>query len=419
MKNTSPDSPRRLSVILPVYNLDRYLDNTLQNLIQHQFHEWEPGQWEIIIINDGSTDSSWSIAQNYVQRYPESVRLIDAPNLGVSCARNSGLGEAHGKYIYFMDGDDLLLAGALPQLYEIAERTGTDILHFMFRPISPEEYDRLKQQPPQCDLTNAVCQEFDADEFMNKTESMSAPDRQWAIWQNLFRRDFITTNNLRFNEGQPIGEDAVFNIEAMLLSPRFVTVESRPYLYLQRKDGAIQSALKSDCTDRFESILAGRAQYIIQLRDIRAKMIRMDYNQAAIKGVDNELHQIYFDYMLRLLLNATPSQQAMAKGKLTDYTEIHPENYKRVRQFIADGNFDEPTTFMMNSELSPTFYHALSDTIANGASLLLIFSMLRRFKKSGGHIKFGKPRFHSTDRKRGAGLRRWIAAYIFALILKF
>lgn len=114
----------KLSVIIPVYNVEKYLRRCIESVIL-------PGRddYEVIIINDGATDSSPAIAREYAERYPSLIRLISTPNGGLGHARNTGLDVASGDYVLFLDSDDRLSPGAMEEILGILGQ-GFDICIF-------------------------------------------------------------------------------------------------------------------------------------------------------------------------------------------------------------------------------------------------------------------------------------------------
>lgn len=94
----------KVSVIIPVYNAEKYLSEAIESVIDQSYDDWE-----IIAVNDGSTDSSPDILKNYENRYPSKIRVLHQPNSGLSAARNAAIAAANGEYIAFLDADDLWL----------------------------------------------------------------------------------------------------------------------------------------------------------------------------------------------------------------------------------------------------------------------------------------------------------------------
>ena len=110
-----------ISVVVPVYNVETYLRRALDSLLAQTF-----GNWEAICVNDGSTDSSWQILQEYANK-DKRFKIFSQPNEGVSIARNKALELSQGKYIAFLDSDDYISEGFLEGLYNAAEQTGADL----------------------------------------------------------------------------------------------------------------------------------------------------------------------------------------------------------------------------------------------------------------------------------------------------
>lgn len=91
-----------LSIIVPVYNVERYLENCIESIFDQDL---DVAQFEVLLMNDGSTDSSYSICQRLAKKHP-NIRLFSHDNVGLSATRNRGIDQAQGKYIYFIDSDD-------------------------------------------------------------------------------------------------------------------------------------------------------------------------------------------------------------------------------------------------------------------------------------------------------------------------
>ncbi len=119
--NNTAGSPR-ISIILPVYNRESFLDKTLQSLINQTF-----GDFEVIIIDDGSTDHSVEIASKYKNIYPQKIYVFSQTNKGVSAARNLGIQRARGQYIAFIDSDDMWISSKLHEQVTYMEQTNCSI----------------------------------------------------------------------------------------------------------------------------------------------------------------------------------------------------------------------------------------------------------------------------------------------------
>ncbi len=118
------DNQTLISVIIPVYNVEEYLRECVDSVLNQTFRDFE-----VILVNDGSTDSSGEICDEYVEK-DERVTVIHQKNGGLSVARNTGLSEANGKYVYFLDSDDYISGNALEILLNIAKKDKSDIVFF-------------------------------------------------------------------------------------------------------------------------------------------------------------------------------------------------------------------------------------------------------------------------------------------------
>lgn len=229
-----------ISVIIPLYNAGRFIDRTIRCLVDGQFASMRPGSWEIIVVNDGSTDQGADTVRLLAVKYPEDIRLVDQPNSGVSVARNTGISHARGRYLYFMDADDLIHPGALPELMRLADETDADILRFGHTEIHADDIPAIDNTPvaPGALPRPAV---MAARQFLDTSMGMIHSQGLWAVWGALFRRSFIIDNNLLFSPGLIVGEDCVFMWQAMLAAPTVAVTDTSLYYYIKNPAGAIHS----------------------------------------------------------------------------------------------------------------------------------------------------------------------------------
>ena len=132
----------KLSIIVPIYNVEQYLRKCVDSLLAQDYEDYE-----IILVDDGSTDDSWQIVQEYVSRFrgleDERVRGIHQSNAGLSAARNAGIAAAKGEYLIFVDSDDYIEPNVLGGLMAQVERENLDVLRFRLR------YVRIEEASPQ------------------------------------------------------------------------------------------------------------------------------------------------------------------------------------------------------------------------------------------------------------------------------
>ena len=200
----------KFSIVVPVYNVEAYLDNCLASLQAQDFADFE-----VICVNDGSTDRSRDILSKWESRFPQ-MKVIDRENGGLSAARNTGLEAATGDYVLFVDSDDWVESTMLKRVTE--EVDDTDILCFACRRSDNNTYDTLF--PEQSDGWN----------YYNRHALEHHEVPFVCVWQRCYRREFLEENNLRFREGI-LHEDNEFTPRACLKSKRVKVIPNVLYNY--------------------------------------------------------------------------------------------------------------------------------------------------------------------------------------------
>lgn len=184
-----------LSIIIPVYNVEKYLAKCLDSLIDQDL---DTSKFEVIVVNDGSKDSSLEIANTYATQHPH-IRVIDQENQGVGATRNNGLDSAKGTYVYFLDPDDYVTTNSLKLLVNFASKHKLDILCFQSK--STYDYGISKsdtEMNPDLEVEISTGLNF-ISSFRFKNE----------IWWYLIDREFLVQSGIRFIQGRWM-EDAIF-----------------------------------------------------------------------------------------------------------------------------------------------------------------------------------------------------------------
>ena len=190
-----------VSVILPVYNVAPYLDETFQSLLHQSLRDIE-----IIAVNDGSIDDSEFIIRKY-QQQDSRIRLFSQENKGQSAARNLALKHAKGQYIYMMDSDDKLTAPeALQTCYDYAERNKADFIFFDGESFSEEGVSRISRNTKRTHLVEEN-QPQNGEHLLNLV--LDTQTHNCVVWLLFIRKEFLERIGLRFYEGI-IHEDELF-----------------------------------------------------------------------------------------------------------------------------------------------------------------------------------------------------------------
>lgn len=228
------------SIIIPVYNAQEYLEECLQSVIK-QANE----RVEVICINDGSKDKSKEILDQYKNEY-SFIQVYHKKNEGVSIARNEGLKMAKGKYILFLDSDDILIEHSLEMLDKVLENHDYDMVvgrtRESFTKHATQTIHNLEQ------LTNNL----DLAEF--RTKFISAKDNLgiWAVWRHIFKRSFLKENEIFFNSAYSFAEDMDFIIRALLTLKSYTFIDF-PFIRYRVYENSVsgQYTLKSALSHLF------------------------------------------------------------------------------------------------------------------------------------------------------------------------
>lgn len=224
----------KISVIVPVYNVEKYVSECLDSLINQTFKEFE-----IICVNDGSTDNSLSILKLYAEK-DNRIKIINQANGGLSAARNSGLDMAQGKYVYFLDSDDFIVGDALEKLYDISEKENLDILYFG---VNNYFEDKVTEDNYFCNDTY-----YDRKQFFSSAVSGEELFERFLI-ENMFvccvpfqfiRTEFLKNTGIRFKE-KMLHEDELFSPQLIVEAKRTMVIEDKFYMRRIRSDSITTS----------------------------------------------------------------------------------------------------------------------------------------------------------------------------------
>lgn len=211
----------KLSIIIPLYNKEKYIERCLQCLLNQGLSSID---YEIIIVDDGSKDSSVVTVKNYVNiNGISNLKLIQQVNQGPSAARNNGLLKAEGDYLYFLDADDLLSKNALNVLLSLSKENDLDILEFDTKEIEEEK------------LTELPLIEFKEKNISitKGTTFIAENDLRNQAWRYLIKRKFLLDTGIIFLEDMRAYEDLIFTANVFLLSNKTSKVSIDAHRYIK------------------------------------------------------------------------------------------------------------------------------------------------------------------------------------------
>ena len=278
-----------LSIIIPVYNSEKYLSECLTSVF---YQDLPVEEYEVIVINDGSVDESKNIILDFKEKHKNLI-FIDQKNNGVSAARNAGLAIAKGEYITFIDSDDFVLQNTLVPILNHIQKNKLDILYCPIQ-IIKENGTFLSFLPP-TGIENVVLEGF------------SHPRRTFpAVF---YRREPI--KDLRFHTGISIGEDTLFNAVAQAKCER-VSYFSKPY-YCHRSTPNSLSSLGDFERKANEMYLA-----IIELLSFKNK----EFQSANTSIIE------YFDGVFKIFLTRIIQWNLLQKGS--------KNNFLKFQRFVSE-----------------------------------------------------------------------------------
>ena len=259
----------KISVIVPVYNVEEYLDECLDSIINQTLKDIE-----IICVNDGSTDNSLSILESY-EKLDERIKVLSKENGGQSSARNLGMENSKGDFIYFADSDDYLELNALEKLYHISSLLDLDILIFKQLIFEDETYEKFTSDYYQMSFLKPYMGKiFDINTFGEEILdiAVSPPSK-------LFKRSLISS--IKFPEGL-IFEDNLFFAEAMLKAKRVSFLDKHFYNRRIRNDSTTTNK-----TIKFADSITISNKIIYLFKEFGV------YNKFKKRMIDKKIHAIY------------------------------------------------------------------------------------------------------------------------------
>ena len=220
----------KVSVIVPIYNTEKYVVECLESIVNQTLKEIE-----IICIDDGSTDNSIEIVKCYY-----NIKIIHQKHSGLSIARNTGMQNANGEYIYFCDSDDILVTNALEELYNYSKKNNLDMLCFDGNTFYDQE--SLKNKFPYYQNYYKRHYNYDISTGRNMFGKMITNNEfRTACPLYLFKREFLHKNNITFFE-KILYEDLLFTTQCFLIADKVGYISKQLYNRRIRDNSIVTSS---------------------------------------------------------------------------------------------------------------------------------------------------------------------------------
>ena len=323
-----------ISVIIPLYNAERYIGETLDSLLAQTFTDFE-----VIVVDDCSTDSSCAVVENYAERFGGRLKLtsLKKHSGGATEPRNLGLAYSRGEYVYFMDNDDIITPTALEELYTHAKNFDADVVQCEKNYEIPEEHwgdaDYIKNLKPSCWPANEkifITQPtLLTEDFARRAVDFSRNWLTWSIWLQLIRRDFLIKNKLKF-----VGislDDLIFTMCEICSAKKYLVVPNVIYTHRAR-DGSLLWRDNKDVTKFLHTRM-------IMIKDA------FRYLDEYLNGLETFAHRPDLKYALFDMIN-----RELIGHLLSVYAKIPaPQFDALLRKEFSEGDNVALTSFMFNT----------------------------------------------------------------------
>lgn len=304
----------KISVIIPIYNVEKYLDRCLESICNQELYDIE-----IICINDGSTDKSGEICNKFRDR-DKRVKVIHKNNEGVSSSKNLGINLSNGKYICFIDSDDYIEKSMLIQMYKLAEENLCDVVMSGYK-LAPSG----KTIRPLYKL-NETLNPIDA---ISENILVHSHNDLCFSWRFLFNSKIIKGNNILFDTDIKIGEDFIFNLKALGKSKRFYATGATLYNYNIENNSSVMRVKYKDCLE--ENLIK---QYN------EKKLLSRECGLYSIKHYREDMANYYINNMLPMILRNIFNGPEENKEKAIKRVL----NYKMFRESFKEMGFNYKST---------------------------------------------------------------------------
>lgn len=267
-------APPMVSVVVPVYNVDRYLSQCIESVLRQSLSEFE-----LILIDDGSTDRSPGICDHYASQ-DARVRVVHQTNRGLSGARNVGLDLVVGEFVTFLDADDWLDDDTLASAIEAADRTGADVVLWPY----VREYEGLSLPKPLFDFEERT---FGAEETRSllcrrmvgllgrELETPEQADALVTACCKLYRRSLLDARGVRFVATDIVGtEDALYNLQVFTHATSAVYVNRALYHYRRDNVSSVTTRYKASLPKDWDEL------HRRMLAQIQEKSLGAEFEQA-------------------------------------------------------------------------------------------------------------------------------------------
>ena len=262
----------KISLIIPIYNVEKYLRECLDSVVNQTFKDIE-----IICVDDCGTDNSMQIVDEYAKK-DERIKIIHhETNKGLAISRNTGMDNATGEYIFFLDSDDYILPNTLEKMYEKIISTKSDIVVSKSKAFADGNIESLKKRVQEfndwIDAFKLKSCYVTEERFISNVDKIPC-----MAWGKLYKREFLFKNHLKFIEKNAIQEDEGFHLKVCSCFPYITFIQDVGVMYRIREQSIMSTKEVKEVKD-FKLNIEDSFEYI--------KIYRKKYAKKLIKAIKN------------------------------------------------------------------------------------------------------------------------------------
>lgn len=318
----------KLSIILPCYNVEKYIAKSIQSVLNQTFTDFE-----LLVVIDGSPDGSKAIAETFSD---ERITIYEKPNGGLSDARNYGLERAKGEFVYFMDSDDWIEPNLLEDNLKIIQDENLDFIIFGYiqddedadgnlmasKVVAPKISELIKGQPIELDLHHIGLMGY--------------------AWNKVYRRSFLNQHNFRFEKGISLVEDILFNAPIYTISQKIVFNPKTYYHYFNRP---VATLMKTFHENSFE------------LKKRKNLVLEQFFDEWKIKNSDQILGHLHIQGIRYCIHNLFSFKNQLNFNQKVDYIKRMYKDemtLKYIKKYKAKDKNSKIYSYLINNQMAFT-----------------------------------------------------------------
>ena len=280
----------KLSIVVPVYNVEKYLDRCMTSILNQEFSDWE-----MILVDDGSTDRCPALCDSYAEKDPR-IKVIHKKNGGLSSARNAGLRIASGEYVGFVDSDDTIRKDMYSRMIQAAEEYQTDFVMSDYMRVFSDSTSTLMTQKIEAglDTKDRIKTEIYHSLIMGSNIDYGPV---LEVWRSMYRRSFLSDNDLTFKDDVRWSEDNLFSAFAGYHAESFYYLKGEGLYNYHRNEGTITTSYKKGAWQVYSRMHEYLQDYFAEKKDY-------DFSQ------ELKWHMIYYACVCASQTKALDKQEA-------------------------------------------------------------------------------------------------------------